>query len=336
MMRIYAILLMVFSLFSCAKEEPLLPGRFLTDQIGQADMVSRDGVDYQMQLYFDMSSGLLKASNVRDEWDLGFGCDISQPNLFVNSAMNISVAATGSSDFNATYDPASFNFKFERSGQYFTRGWLSEDLNGGQAAQQVYILNLARDLNNRRRGYVKLQIVRLEADAYVMQIANLDNNNRKELRLVIDESYNNLFLSLNEPDTILKLEPLKEEWDLHFTKYMERLYDGTDTLDYSVTGCMINPTQTSAYYDTFSSVDSTISYASLRLEDVDENLLSSQQNVIGHEWKYFDLDAGTYLVRSNMNFFVRDNESTTYRLRFTGFYNQEGQKGGVTFEYLPL
>lgn len=335
-MRIIAIVLMAVSLVACQKEEELLPGRFLTDQIGQVDMVSEGGVDYQMQLYFDLSSGTLKASNKRDEWDLAIGCDMAQPNLYVNPAMGLSVAATSSTDFSTVFDPSLFNFEFERSGRYYVKGWMSEDLQGGQAGQEVFIIDLGRDLSNQARGFKKVQIVLLESDAYTLRISDMDNSNLKEVKVAVDPTVNYLFMSFDDPETILELEPAKDEWDLYFTKYMERLFDGTDTLDYSVTGCMINPTYTTAYLDTISSQDSTISYSSLRIEDVDENQLSSRQNGVGHEWKYFDLDVGTYLVRSNMNYFIRDNSNTTYRLHFTGFYNNEGQKGGVSFEYLPL
>ena len=336
MTRVLKIVLIGILLMACEKEEELLPGRFLTDQIGQADMYSRNGVDYQMQLYFDMSSGSLKASNRRDAWDLALGCDMDRPNAFVNPAMSISLAATGSTDFSQLFNTGDYDFQYERARHFFTRGWISDDLSQGHSGQQVYLINLGRTLDNQSRGFKKLQVVSLDEKGYNLKVADLDNSNLSEVRIDVNPAYNHQYISLENPDSILTLEPPTQEWDLHFTKYMERLYDGSDTLDYSVTGCLINPSQTVAYFDTISSLDSTISYNSLRIEDVDESQLSNRQDVLGHEWKYFDLDAGAYLVRSNRNFFIRDNTGTTYRMRFTGFYDNEGNKGSVTFEYLPL
>ncbi len=335
-MRYLLAILVLIIIQACQKDEDLLPGRFVTDQIGQADMVSEGGVDYQMQLYFDLSSGQVKTQNLRDSWDLAFSCDITQPNLFVNPAMSSSIARTGVTDFSTTFDPSNFKFEFERSGRYYHHGWWSGDIDNGQPKQEVYLINLGRDFANQERGFLKVQLIALESDAYLIKVAKLDNSELKEVRLSVEPRYNYQFIKLDKPDEILSLEPPKKEWDLHFTKYMERLFDGSDTLDYSVTGCMINPSNTTAYLDTISTQDSTISYTSLRIEDVDEHQLSDRQNVIGHDWKYFDLDVGTFLVRSNLNYFVRDNSNITYRLHFTGFYNNAGQKGGVSFEYLPL
>jgi hypothetical protein len=318
------------------KDDTLLPGRFLTDQIGQVDMVSRNGEDYRMQLYFDMSTGTLKASNQRDAWDLALGCDMSKPNAFVNPAMTLAIAATGSTNFTQNYFPSDYEFRYERSNRFFTRGWMSEDMQNGTSGRQVYLVDMGRTINNQNRGYKKIQIVSLDDKGYDLKISDLDNSGLLETRIEVDGNYNHLYISLEKPDSVMQLEPPRNEWDLHFTEYMERLFDGSDTLDYSVTGCLINPYRTQAYFDTISSLDSSVGYTSLRLEDVDETRLTSRQDVIGHDWKYFDLDAGAFLVRTNWNYFVRDNGGATYRMRFTGFYDNSGNKGAVSFEYLPL
>ena len=151
-----------------------------------------------------------------------------------------------------------------------------------------------------------------------------------------ENTYNYQFIALADPQELLSLEPPKEEWDLYFTKYMERLWDGTDTLDYSVTGCLINPHQVTAYLDSVSYRDTTFKYEDLTLEDVNENLLTTRQDIIGHDWKYYSIDAGAYSVYDFKNYFVKDVADQIYRLHFTGFYDNEGHKGGVTFEYLAL
>ena len=335
-MRLSGIVILLLTLLACEKDDPLLPGRFLTDQIGQADLFSRNGVDYQRQLYYDLSSNQVVRSNQRDAWDVAIGCNLDDPNLYVNPATNLAVAATGSTDFYGSYSPSDYAFRFERAERFFERGWIAEDFVGGAAGQEVFILNLGRSLNNQRRGFKLLQVLSIEPDAYNLRIANLDHSDLQEVRVEVDSRYNFVYLSLERPDSTMLLEPPREEWDLYFSRYMERLYDGSDTLDYSVTGCLINPFNTTAYYDQESSEDSTISYASLRLEDVVESMLTDRQNVIGHDWKYFDLDAGSYQMESQKNYFVRDGNNVTYRLRFTGFYSNDGRKGAISFEYLPL
>ncbi|MDZ7846140.1 MAG: HmuY family protein [Owenweeksia sp.] len=64
--------------------------------------------------------------------------------------------------------------------------------------------------------------------------------------------------------------------------------------------------------------------------------MSSNTTAIGHQWKYYDLNAAAYQVVKKRPYFIRDATGTNYRLRFTGFYDDAGNGGAVTFEYLPL
>lgn len=328
--------LCILSILACEKEEPLLDGRFITDQVGQANMTSDDKGDYRMQLYYDLGTAELKAKNSRDSWDLAFSGDVALPNIFTNSAMLMRVALTGHSDFDFSYKPGDFDFEYERSNCFYTRSWMSKAIANNSFPSEVILIDLGRDLQNNKRGYKKLQILSVDQGFYHLLIADTDGKNLAEIKIQTDPQYNYQFISFDQPEHILTLEPPKDEWDLYFTKYMERLWDGSDTVDYSVTGVLLNPWNTKAYMDTVLSNDPSISFSGLRLEDVKENLLSSQQNVIGHDWKYFDLDAETYIIKKHRFYFIRDVENVYYRFRFTGFHDQSGNRGAVTFEFLPL
>lgn len=330
-------MLLLVSLYSCEKEDKALPGRFLRDQIGRVDMVSQGGVDYPQQVYFDLGSGQVKAQNSRDAWDLALSCKKDTPNLFVNPAMLEAVANTGSMDFNADYDPSGYNFKYERPDRFYHHGWMADDFEiSGEPKGTVFIIDMGRDLQNQKRDYKLLRIKSYSSATYTIQVSNLDHSDLREFQVSTDGNYNFLYVSLNDPGTILKLEPPKGQWDLLFTKYMERLYDGGDTLDYSVSGCLLNPWQTQAYFDEVDYKDSTSGYEQLTLDDLDRSKLTSQQNIIGYDWKSYDINAGAYVVLSRKVYFIKDSESFYYRLHFTGFYDESGHKGAVTFEYLPL
>lgn len=323
-----------FSLVACEPEEELRPGLFVSDQIGQMDMVSADGIDYQYEAYFDLSSNSMKAKNPRDAWDLAFSADPHNPNIYVNSAQFMRVAATGSLNFDSVYTANDFDFEFERVYRFYQRGWMSDALQDPKG--QVFLIDRGQDLQGRKRGYYKLQIQAYSNGTYQLHFANLDGANMQVLNVETQADYNYQFLSLANPDSLLSLEPPKDEWDLHVCKYMERLWDGSDTLDYSVTGVLINSKSALAYRDTLLSADSTLSFGDIQASDIQHHQLKPKTEAIGHEWKYYDLDEGTYLVRNRWIYFVQDAEGTIYRLRFIGFYGAEGQKGNVSFEYLPL
>lgn len=333
-------LILIAAMFiGCTKEEELLPGRFITDQVGQVNMISSGGVDYQKQLYFDLSSGQLKAENNRDIWDFGFSCAKNNPMVMVNAAMLQAVAKTGDTDFGKTYAAVNYTFEFERAESYYANSWMKRDFNAAnQPNGEVFLIDLGRDFQNQKRGMVKVQFINFENGTYTLQVANLNGDNLQTLNVATNDSYNFQFVSLKAPTEILSLEPPKEEWDLHFTKYMERFWDGEDTVDYSVTGVLINPNNCSAYNASALLRDtiSALSYGNITAENANEADFSSSSIAIGHNWKYYDLDAGAFQVLTPQLYFIRDIRQQLYKFRFVGFYDAVGNKGAVSFEYLPL
>ncbi len=339
MKNIICIGLMVVLFMACTKEEELIPGKFITDQVGQVNMVSNNGVEYQKQLYFDLSSGQLKAENSRDAWDFGFSCNKDNPLILVNAAMLQSVAKTGETDFGKTYAAANYNFEFERAESYYASSWMKSDFDASNEPKgEVFLVDLGRDLQNQKRGRVKVQITNFENGAYTLQVANLNGSNPQALVIRTNADYNFQFVSLKKPTELLSLEPSKEEWDFHFTKYMERLWDGEDTVDYSVTGVLLNPNKCAAYNASALLRDTinTLSYGNVKLSNINETSFSSSAIAVGHQWKYFDLDAGAFQLLTPQLYFIKDVHQQVYKFRFVGFYDAAGNKGAVSFEYLPL
>jgi len=327
---------LLLSLFACQEEEALQPARFISDRLGQVDMVSQPGSDYQQQLYFDLTSGELQANHRRDAWDLGLSADGLHPNIFVNPAMLMAVAPTASTNFNQNFDPSNFEFEHERVQRIYTRAWMQSDFDADAKPQgEVFLIDLGLDMRNRARGYRKLQIVNYEAGRYQLRLANLDGGEESLLDLQTDPVANNQYISFANPDSLLNLEPPKEDWDLLFTRYMELLWDGQDSLDYSVTGVLLNPHAGRAYLDTNLS-KLGISYQSVSREDYQAPLMSSKTDAIGYDWKYFNLDESSYKLRPGYIYFIEDQVGQVYRLRFIGFYDGAGSKGAVSFEFLPL
>jgi hypothetical protein len=326
--------LLVCGLLGSCEQEPLLPGKFISDQLGQLHLGDDNGIEYQYQLYFDLSTGKLMAKNSRDVWDIGFSCG-SEPNLLINPAMFQAVASTGETDFNKTYVASGYHFQYQRPDTYYRKGFLQTDFNGQGVPQgEVFLLDLGRDLQNQKRGIRKLQLLDYTNGKYTLRVAELNGGNEQLLEVQTNSTYNYQYLSLNSPDTVLSLEPPKELWDLHFTKYMERLWDGEDTVDYSVTGCLINPFNCAAY--DAGAEDSVLTYGNVEAADVRGAAFETRSNAIGHEWKYYDLDAGAYQIRGGNLFLVKDTEQQVYKFHFIGFYDAQGRKGAVSFEYLPL
>lgn len=336
MKKIALVFAALILLAACEKKEEPYGGYFSEDTPGSANLVAVDGADYPNQVYYDLSTAENQKQNTRDAWDLALGCDSDNPNLFTNPAMLAKVAPTGSSDFNATYNPDDFTFDHERAPNFYHTGRMMKNWQGTTPDSEVFIIDLGKTMNNKTRGYKLFQVLSFNGKSYTFKYSDLDHTNLQEVTVNVDDTYTHVYILLEKPEQVLTLEPPKEEWDILFTKYMERLYDGTDTLDYSVTGALINPYKTVAYFHEESYADTTWKYTELTKADIDPDRYTTYTNAIGHDWKYFDLDAGAYSVMRDKCFFIKDEQEVEYRFHFTGFNDAEGKRGLISFEHLQL
>jgi hypothetical protein len=71
-----------------------------------------------------------------------------------------------------------------------------------------------------------------------------------------------------------------------------------------------------------------------------ESALTLQYNVamdaIGYDWKYYNFTSGVYTIRPKLNYVVQSKSGYFFKLRFVGFYNQDGLKGYPVIEYQRL
>jgi len=129
----------------------------------------------------------------------------------------------------------------------------------------------------------------------------------------------------------MEIQPEKTGWDLWFTQYTDLLFtDENEPYPYIVTGVLLNSNNVIAAFDT------TMSFDDISSDDLLNFEFSTNQNKIGYEWKYYDFDNAVYTVFSNYNYIIRDVEGFYYKLRFIGFYNNQGEKGYPTIEYQQL
>ncbi len=63
---------------------------------------------------------------------------------------------------------------------------------------------------------------------------------------------------------------------------------------------------------------------------------SSDFNAIGFRWKYFSLNDGVYSIVPGMSYVIKEKNGTYFKLRFFGFYNNDGDKGYPSFEIIGL
>ncbi|NNC83302.1 MAG: hypothetical protein HKN79_06970 [Flavobacteriales bacterium] len=307
------ILILALVLFTaCEKDEipvayepsPLPTGAFSS----QLEMSS----DYRYRLYYDLESDSVIAQHLKTDWDLAFSCDAAQTIRLNDSKLMMVWRVTGSS-FEEVESVQGDGPLFDTSDGYQTalEDWTTEE---------VYIIDRGFDEAGSALGRYKLQILGADADSYSVRYAPLGSGDSVEQNIPKDLDRNHVQLSFDAG--VRFLEPPKEDWDLLFSHYT--FYFEEEEIPYLVAGALLNPHQVQAQsleeYD-FEAIDA---------DYLDGIALSDQRDIIGYDWKYFDLDSETYSIVDNA-YVIRTVEGNRYKLQFTGFVDAFGERGAPSF-----
>ncbi len=332
--RKYAFILILPAIFSsCLKPEiPLKPHQ--RGEIKEAD-VSMES-NYKYQVYFDFSNGSVSGQNLKMDWDLGFENGINGGHhIILNSSKAMFAADAGPIDFYTPIDTSGMHFWWDAQNGNLDSTALSAwaDLSGPQPllTNHVFILNLGLKTTGLPIGFKKIRIENYQNGNYTLHWADMDNANEDSMQIpAIDTSYNFSFFSFKNGGDIAQIEPPKTSWDIVFTQYLRIFNVSGDTIPYLVTGVLLNPWKVEA------AADSSIAFASLDFNAINQFQFSDDRNLIGYDWKKYSFDLGQYAVNPDKIYIVRDHEGFYYKLHFIDFYDQNGNKGNPQFEFQKL
>ena len=83
-------------------------------------------------------------------------------------------------------------------------------------------------------------------------------------------------------------------------------------------------------------IDSEKEFNEITYEDIESYSFSSNQDVIGYDWKDFDFDSGFYLIYAEKNYIIKNGLDQYFKIHFIDFYDDLGEKGHPTFEIQQL
>ena len=118
--------------------------------------------------------------------------------------------------------------------------------------------------------------------------------------------------------------PNEKEYDLALGKYTDYVTVDDISQDYTIYGAILG--NASAYLR-------NSEFENTNFDDFDESLLSNRQDIIGWNWKRFNLDKNAYEIRPNMTYMISTNSNYSCKLRFVDYLNDQGISGHPTFEY---
>lgn len=283
--------------------------QIVTDQVsmgpGNANMV-----------FYSLENGEVGQFN-QASWDIAFDVAPMGSTALINTGLGCELYPYGSIDM---WDEVSIealdslpmylndhtswsNGAFSQGGDdMFQIGWGTYDVITHVVTGDIaYILKLSDDT------YKKVALLALQGGAYEFKYANIDGTEETTLTVAkADYAGKNFAFYSLVTEEMHDVEPL--EWDFVFMNY---LVDFGGGFTYPVTGCLTNRgvlTQQAdelldVYYD----------------EALDTLAMSEDANIIGYDWKDYDMDLGEYVLADDRCYFVTTTSGDIYRVVFTGY-----------------
>ncbi len=285
------------------------------------------GSGYANEVYYQFTT-FNTSSAARDVWDISFMTTPESASILINDGTGATLWTYPYADISGwdavdTIDlytwPTMYNDPDDWENGAFNRnsagdpdyGWgIYNPATQIITGDSIFIMQLIDD------SFKKVWIVEKNIldNTYLLRYANLDGSDFQEVSIDCDPFTGKVMVGFNMQVNIpVDYQPVKESWDILFTKYMAWHPTGAPVI---VTGVLSNP---AVVAKKFYPVDP-------EFNDWESAPWDSSRSTIGWDWKWFDFNAMTYLIEDSMLFYVKDLFTNVYRLRFTGF---EGTSTGV-------
>lgn len=277
--------------------------------------------NYTKQIFFDLSSGSIVKEQPKTLWD--FGIDPQSNSIVTNTGRFIHAGTTDHTSLTGDLDTSGIHLAFDSANGQAEHRALADYKMG-----EVFLMDLGYNLEGWNIGQVWVQVIE-SANAWEVKYRYSNSDSILSGTLTKETGSGFSYFSLLSGEQV-NAEPNQEDYDLIFRQYI--YYFNEEKLPYFVTGALLNWNGVQAYEA--GATDPSFEY--FTLSDVDASKFSNEQDVIGYNWKFFDFDAQTYVTASDRLFIVEDQEGFLYKIRFTSFYSDTGEKGSPLFEMVLL
>lgn len=322
-MRILAAIIVISSVFfaSCEKKEipvePRLPGDVTINQVNM-------GSTYGDQIYYRLNDNSVVSINDRSIWDLSFESSDEGWHVLINSSKAMKLSFFEGADFQDELTLANVTWIYDAS----TGNLDSTAIGDWRGTNGVYVIDRGYSTTGSLYGYKKFTVNDVNEQFFTIQFSDMNGDNNQIMEVQKNKNLN--FTQFSFENGVAQVEPDKNEWDFLFTQYTYVFYEVDEIIPYQVTGVLLNPNNVKALL-----VD-TVSFEDIDLEFASSVTLKDQWDAIGYNWKNYNLDEGYYVVYYDQNYIIRDIEGIYYKLHFTDFYTESGEKGAPKFEFQKL
>lgn len=287
---------------------------YTADTLSMSPMYSND-------IFYSMKDG--EVANIpRAGWELAFYTDAFSAGIIINEGSGVELFSYPSGDTTdwdnidttglSTWKPLYNSPEYWEDGA-FNRGALGHP-DYGWGIYNMVTHTVTGDslyiINTPGVGFKKLWIVKKVSveNVYHIKYANLDGSD-ETLATIDAKPYtakNFIYFSM-ENNEVIDREPT-QSWDLLFTKYIDFTEDNSgNQVEYLVTGVTSNINH---FASKFTEVGADF-------DDWASKPFDSLKNVVGYNWKSFDMSTFSWVVDDSTAFFVKSNEGDVYKMIFT-------------------
>lgn len=322
----------ILFLSSCFKEEDK---RSSNSSIGSVSI--KLGEDYGNVYYYNLRDSSIVSQNLWSDWDLAFYAQGDQYHIKMNDGANMKAYDAQSAQFDAvtSINPDWSSLVDDATGNLDNLALKYEiDYTKGDSTfykPKVYVLMLGSNALGIELGYKKISLLYTYLNKYALKFSNLDNSETYISTIQKDVTVNYVHFKFENGGKQMLIEPDKTTWDVVFTRSTDITItnDFTDTIfDYSVTSVLLNPLYTKGYLET------EIPFEDINTGNLKNSSFTNQLNIIGFDFKSFNLTTGNYTIRQNKAYVLKDINDFYYKIKFLGFYDPDTNlKGTITFTY---
>lgn len=324
---IHATALVVLSTVSagCLKEELPVPARSQDPGTGAVPVIEQVcmGFLYGDQTWMDLETATVLSTNSFMAWDLAFESAADGWHVRLNSARVMGAWDLGAVDIEQPADTNGFGAGMRIDASSGNPD--STAIGDWRGSGHVYMVDKGISPLGARQGFVKIRFLEVDVASYTLQVAALNGSGLRTITVSKDHTRHNTHLHLT--NGVVDIEPPKGTWDVVLTQYTYQYYE-PETMLYVVRGMISAPGVRVSRMRP--------APAAVTLGDTLTTPLNGALDVIGFDWKYYDIDQGTYYIRPDLIHIVQCASGRFVRLRFLDFYGPSGAAGCPQFEVMLM
>lgn len=287
---------------------------------------------YANDIYYRLSDGLI-TTVPRTNWDIAFIVSPREASILTNTTAGVELKVYPVADgwsFADPVDTAGYHnwTPLYNSDTTWTEGAFNMNATGhpnyGWGVYDINTHNLTGValyiIKTRGGSYKKISIMnKLSAlQKYSFIYSDLDGTNEHTVNLDLAGSNKNFDYYSLDTDEEVNREPDRDQWDIVFTKWIDR------SISYPVTGVLQN-TGITAQESTDTDPKSKV---------FPENGFLTAMSTIGSDWKIINMDTYQYTIDDTRVFFVKDSGGAVYRIKFLTF--EGSATGNLSFDISTL